>query len=243
MATICYAFAYFSLGLAALGIGSMLFGTSGFWGFVVFMLSSGAALFWFALGFVLRKLGRLKETLLPSTPEASLRRRLLLSSLKRSVRAEADAGIDLLSRLEQVREELDRELGARLNPGELTYRRYRESSTRASRWALANLGEATNLIESLAVLEAGSGGGYLAGSRDAESLKRDKRGHIADGLRETEQIVARLERLSHTLARDMQTRAGEEPEELGVLMDDLARLADRAKLYARTTRAHELPED
>ncbi|MDX1434952.1 MAG: hypothetical protein R3286_21095, partial [Gammaproteobacteria bacterium] len=69
MATICYVFAWFSLGLAVLGIGSMLFGSSGFWGFVVFMLSSGAALFWFTLGLVLRKLGRLKETLLPSTPE------------------------------------------------------------------------------------------------------------------------------------------------------------------------------
>ena len=242
MATICYVFAYFSLGLAALGIGTMLFGSSGFWGFVVFMLASGAAMFWFVVGFVLRKMGRLKETLLPSTPEASLRRRLLLCSLKSAVRAEADTAMALLTRLEHVREALERELGARLSPGELTFRRYRDSFTRAWRWALQNLGETTNLIESLAVLEASRSVDYLGESRDADALKREKRAHIADGLHETDQLVGRLERLSLALARDMQTRPGEEPDELGALMDDLGRLADRAKLYARTARAHELPD-
>ncbi|MDX1433497.1 MAG: hypothetical protein R3286_13720, partial [Gammaproteobacteria bacterium] len=216
--------------------------SSGFWGFVVFMLSSGAALFWFTLGLVLRKLGRLKETLLPSTPEASLRRRLLLSSLKRSVRGEADTGIDLLTRLEHVRESLERELGERLSPGELTYRRYHDTFTRSWRWALNNLGETTALIESLAVLEASRRGDYLGESRDVDALKREKRAHIAEGLRETDQLVGRLERLALALARDMQTRPGEEPDELRDLLDDLGRLADRARLYARTARAHELPE-
>lgn len=242
MATICYVFAYFSLGLAALGIGTMLFGASGFWGFLVFVLASGAALFWFILALVLRKLGRLKETLVPSTPEASLRRRLLLCSLKSSVRAEADAGIDLLRRLEHVREALARDLGARLSPTELTFQRYGDASTRAWRWALNNLGETTSLIESLAVLEASRGVAHLGAAEDSESLKREKRGHIAEGLRETEQLVNRLERLSFALTRDMRTRAGAEPDELDALMDDLTRLADRAKLYARTARAHELPD-
>lgn len=238
MATICYVFAYFSLGLAALGIGTMLLGSSGFWGFVVFVLAGGAALFWFALGFALRKLGKLTEALFPSTPEASLRRRLLLSSLKSSVRSEANAGVDLLSRLEHVRESLERELAARLSPREITFQRYRDSFTRAWRRALRNLGDATNLIESLAVLEAGSGS-YLGESQDTGSLKREKRDWIAEELQETGQLVSRLERLALALTRDMQTLPGADADELATLMEDLDQLAERAKLYASNSRAHE----
>jgi hypothetical protein len=233
MSTICNVFGYTCLGLAVLGIGSTLFGDGGFWGFLVFVTSITGALFWLVLGYVLKKVGRLKEAFLPSTPEAALRRRLFMSAFKSPVRHEANAGIDQLHRLEQVWKTIDRHLRTRLSPTELTFKRYSEAAASSCRWALANLTEATVDIESMGVAESGSDRGYLSESPGKpQDLQFERREHIQQTLTDSERIISALEGLELALSRDMQTRSDEDG--LEAMLADLTRLADRAKAYAKT---------
>jgi len=125
MRRLLIAFGYFYFGIALVGLGSTLFGTAGIWGFLAFFIGSIAGGFWLLLGFVVGKATKLGEILVPSTPEAKLRRRLFRTSLTSvAVRSEVDSAVDLLRRLEYVWGSIETQLAARLAPCELTYQRY-----------------------------------------------------------------------------------------------------------------------
>ena len=156
--TVFKVFGYFSLGVALLGLGSTLFGSAGLWGFLVFVLGIGLGSFWLLAAFAVRKAGRLKEVLFPSTPEATLRRRLMLTSFKTSVRQDANAALERLRRLEHVWPAIQRHLRERLSPSELTFQRYEGTARRAWSRAMQELEDATSLVESLSVLDAGPPG-------------------------------------------------------------------------------------
>jgi hypothetical protein len=222
---------YSSLGVALLGLGSTLFGDSGFWGFLVFLLALIFAGFWLLLGFVVRKAGRLREVLLPSTPEAILRRRLMLSAFKASVRTEANDAMDKLRRLEHVWAAIQRHLSARLSPTELTFQRYEETARRAWKRAVQELEDATSLVESLAVLDTGTAGPTTGVEPGREDPRRARRQRLHATLDESERAIAALERLDLALVSDLRTGSAARAENLEVLAQELDRLATRARSY------------
>ncbi|MCH9672364.1 MAG: hypothetical protein K0U93_13030, partial [Gammaproteobacteria bacterium] len=124
MRTLCTVFGLGAISISLIALGSTLLGDAGLWGLLVFLLGMGAGGFWLSLGFVLKKVGHLRDALLPSTAEATLRRRLFFSSLKRSVRREANAALEQLGRLERLWQSIDASLRSKLSPSELTYDRY-----------------------------------------------------------------------------------------------------------------------
>jgi hypothetical protein len=221
-------FGYFSLGVAAMALAATLFGSAGFWGFLVFLLGAVFGGFWLLVGFAFGKVGKLREVVFPSTPEATLRRRLAFAGFKASVRGDANAAMDHLRRLEHVWSAIQRHLRARLSPSELTFERYEGTARRAWSRALQELEDATSLVESLAVLDlrpAAAGGG-----QDPRATRRQ---HLQAALAESETAIAALERLDLALVSDLHTGAAARTDDLETLTADLDRLASRARTYAR----------
>jgi len=223
---------YFSLGMALLGLATTLLGGGGLWGFLVFLLGIGFGSFWLLAGFAVRKAGRLREVLFPSTPEATLRRRLMLTSFKTSVRTDANAALDRLRRLEHVWPAIQRHLRDRLNPAELTFQRYEGTARRAWSRAMQELEDATSLVESLSVLDSGPPtrpGLPTLLRQDALGARRQR---LQLALAESERAIAALERLDLALVSDLRTGAAARSDDLDALAAELDRLASRARSYS-----------
>jgi len=223
---------YFSLGMALLGLGATLFGSAGLWGFLVFLLGIGFGSFWLIAAFAIRKAGRLREVLFPSTPEATLRRRLMLSTFKTSVRGDANAALDRLRRLEHVWPAIQRHLRERLNPSELTFQRYEGTARRAWSRALQELEDATSLVESLSVLDAGPPIRSDLPTSLREDPRSTRRQRLQLALAESERAIAALERLDLALVSDLRTGAAARSDDLDALAAELDRLASRARSYS-----------
>jgi hypothetical protein len=230
--TIFKVLGYFSLGMAMLGLAATLFGNAGLWGFLVFVLGVGFGSFWLILGFAVRKAGRLREVLFPSTPEATLRRRLMLATFKASVRSEANAALDRLRRLEHVWPAIQRHLRARLSPSELTFQRYEGTARRAWSRALQELEDATSLVESLAVLDTSPPGSAQAARPVRDDPRLARRQRLKMALAESERAVAALERLDLALVSDLRTGTAARSDDLDALAAELDRLASRARSYS-----------
>jgi len=225
---------YFSFGVALLGVGAMLFGSAGFWGFLVFVLGFFFGLLWLLLGLAVGKLGRLREILFPSTREAELKRRLLLAAMKVPMRTEAGSALDRLRRLEHVWPAIERHLGERLSPSELTYQRYQDTAQRARGRALQELEDATSLIESLGAMrkvESESGESQAAAGKGFS--RAAGREHLAALLADSETAIAGLERLNLALLGDLRTGSASRDENLDDLARDLDELASRAHRYVK----------
>jgi len=224
---------YFSLGMALLGLAATLFGGAGLWGFLVFLLGIVFGAFWLIAGFAVRKAGRLREMLFPTTPEATLRRRLMLAAFKTSVRAEANAALERLRRLEHVWPAIQRHLRARLSPSELTFQRYEGTARRAWSRALQELEDATSLVESLAVLDTGRPSPPGLPASEREDPRSARRQRLQAALAEAERAIAALERLDLALVSDLRTGAAARSDDLDALAEELDRLASRASRYSR----------
>lgn len=213
-----------------MGIGSTLLGDAGMWGFLVFFLGLGAAVFWLIAGFVLKKVGHLKDALLPATEEATLRRRLFFSSLKRAVRRESNAALEQLSRLERIWKSIDAHLRSQLSPTELTFARYEGAVKASCRATLEHLERSTESIETLGVLESDGGSGYMAPSDDRVALRNGRRRFIREQLEQAGKLLDALERLDLALTRDLNTQS--DRPSLDTMVQDLKMLAERAHVYA-----------
>jgi hypothetical protein len=226
-------FGYVCFGIALLGLGSALFGKAGIWGFLAFLIGSIAGGFWILIGFVVGKATKVGEILLPSTPEAKLRRRLFRASLRSVVRSEAGSAADLLHRLEYVWESIRSQLADRLVPGELTYHRYEEAARKTWRRALLELEDATDLIESLAALSRRSGPGKYDSRPGSGTLSVTEQHDRLQGLlRNGNQAVSALERLNLALVGELRTGSAKRSEDLDALASELDQLARRAHRFA-----------
>ncbi|HEY5719600.1 MAG TPA: hypothetical protein VIW02_04400 [Gammaproteobacteria bacterium] len=232
MRTLFNAFGFFSLGAALLGLGAALFGDAGLWGFLVFLFGAWFGGFWLLLGLLVKKVGRLREMLFPATPEAALRRRLLLASFRGSAKREADEAMAKLRRLEHVWAAIQRHLRERLDPGELTFGRYEESARRGCVRALQGLTDATSLVESLGVLARGPVDNYLRSRNDPQDPQQTRRGYLRSALDEAEAAIAALERLDLALVGELRTGAAAREEALESTVAELDRLSGMAKRYA-----------
>lgn len=232
MHTVFNVLGYFSLGMALLGLAATLFGSAGFWGFLVFLLGIGFGSFWLIAGLAVRKAGRLREVLFPSTPQATLRRRLMLAAFKVSVRTEANDALDRLRRLEHVWPAIQRHLRARLSPTELTFQRYEGTARRAWNRALQELEDATSLVESLSVLDTAATRPTGHPTPGQEDPRRARRQRLEVALAESERAVAALERLDLALVSDLHTGAAARSDNLDALAAELDRLASRARSYS-----------
>lgn len=226
-------FGYFCFGIAVVGLGATLFGRAGLWGFLAFVIGSIAGGFWLLLAFVLGKATKVGEVLMPSTPEAKLRRRLFRASLTSAVRNDADSAADLLRRLEYVWESIRRQLATRLAPGELTYQRYQDAAQQTWHRALQELEDATDLIESLAAMPRGSGtAGYQPHTETGSQSRTEQESRLQGLLRDGDQAVSALERLNLALVGDLRTGSAKRSEDLDALARELDQLARRAHRYA-----------
>ena len=223
---------YVALVLALLSLGATLFGDAGVWGFLAFLLAAVFGVFSLLLGFAVARVGRLREVLLPSTPEAALRRRLLLAGLKAPVRSEAGEVLDRLRRLEHVWPAIQRHLGDRLNPSELTFLRYEGTARQAWRRGLQELEDATSLVESLAAMSTGRPGTAAGSGPRTEDPRQARRRRLQLVLAESERAISALERLDLALVSDLRTGEAARTQDLEALADELDLLAGRARRYA-----------
>jgi hypothetical protein len=161
-----------------------------------------------------------------------LRRRLLLSTFKTSVRTDANAALDRLRRLEHVWPAIQRHLRARLSPSELTFQRYEGTARRAWSRALQELEDATSLVESLSVLDTGSRSAAGLPAAEPQDPRSARRQRLQLALAESERAIAALERLDLALVSDLRTGAAERSDDLDALAAELDRLASRARSYS-----------